>query len=164
MKTIAILLVTCTIFLSIGCSKRDNELSASDLSKAIGISWWVIDIPESRDGEYLGVSFQDSNQKNPDHGGAGGWPAGSAKIFIYDEDQERISYAIIGANNLLLRGSRPNGFIGYAGASIRAPIGSRVKLGDILIKKSKENFTDANPNELSSEEVGIAVTISKPDN
>ena len=159
-KHYLIILSLFTLLLS-SCDYKSNELTAKELASATEVKWWNLKIPGGHEKDFLSVHFSTPNKKITSHCGSSGWRGGeNIKVFLFEDNKKMLSYSIVG-KNVVFHGSIPNESIDYKGAKINRTVGSTIKLGDILIKKSKSNSIDGTINNIKDEEIGITVTFSK---
>lgn len=115
-----------------------GRLEVSELTDALGVRWWVLEVPEGVQDRALGFAFKNSTGVIREHGGCVGIPAGTdVKVYLFDFDEDRIRFALTWPGGSL-SGSAENELLHFTGPMIYMPNGSRVQPGQIFLKSARE--------------------------
>lgn len=87
-------MLVCCALLAIGCNRKPNALTANDLAAALGMHWWLLEIPEGVEDDHIGLRIV--TEAGPqDTGGSSGWGKELVKVIVW-EDNGRLHSAMIG--------------------------------------------------------------------
>ncbi|MHC5058777.1 MAG: hypothetical protein ACYTKD_29310 [Planctomycetota bacterium] len=87
-------MLVCCALLAIGCNRKPDVLTADDVATALGMHWWLLEIPEGVEDDHIGLRVvMESGPKSG--GGSNGWSKGLVKVMVW-EDDGRLHSAMIG--------------------------------------------------------------------
>ena len=166
-KRYLVLIAVFSLVLS-GCKTKNNELTASELASATGITWWDVKIPAGHEDDLLSLCLYDSNGKISSTPSISGLAEGeNVKILIFRGEGKKISYSIVCKGGTIIQAdiSIPKKFMDCKnGMQMAIGAGSTIKVGEFIIIKSIGNsIADGRSNleDLYEDEIGLALTFTK---
>ncbi len=159
MKLILLLLATSMLWLT--DYALSEELTADELARAQGISWWSIALPEGKEGDTIGFTIEFADGTVQRSGATSFRPGSRIKAFCAPaEDPAWLKVSLISESGTIMLTKMKNPF--GVGVLVIHPLnnGDQAKLGQFLIKGTSSGTEGvSDENSLKANEFAIYVQI-----
>jgi len=153
---ICIMLVGCN---QTGTDKAQSALTVDDLAHANGIKWWILSAPSVPSGKQLCLSIVDNQGVIESRGCPRIRAGGDLKVALSDWHLPNLRYSLV-SDSSDHRATIINHFEKYDGPSTSRSVGSHVKIGQVLVKKSNGNRVEGvDKTELNVNEIALVFSI-----
>jgi len=152
----------------IGChehnpaAEEETELKASDIAQALGMNWWLVQLPADLDpNDMVGVTYKHPDGSIERPSGSSNWKAGTiVKVMVWpSEDNTQLRYAVFNATGHLRASLHKKTTM--TGPYMPLSQGKKLNAGDVLMKFGEQSVV-ASPEVLPGE-IGLILHVKKSD-
>jgi len=162
------IMMTLICFAGVGCHKHnpaaeeETELKASDVAQALGMNWWLVQLPADLDpNDLVGVTYKHPDGSIERLSGSTNWQAAATvKVMVWpSEDNTQLRYAVFNATGTL-RASL-NKKTAMTGPCMPLSQGTKLNAGDVLMKFGEQSVLGSP--EVRPGEIGLILHVKKAD-
>ncbi|MBN1256871.1 MAG: hypothetical protein JXA52_04120 [Planctomycetes bacterium] len=152
---LVVMLFVCLIIALEFLPSEETTLTADDLAKAQGISWWTMTVPPGMEKATFGLRFKTTAGTKGGGGCSGLQPGEKFKVFICAPEEGQFRYTVLGDTmSMSSSANLPDGYTDIQCHSQRVASGSEFYPGKVLIKYSNDSSIGISQ-ELKDNEVGL---------